>query len=156
VVGGTANPAEWTLTSTGPTPGISGPSGSAAVTGVRVAPGSYTLSETGPAGHAASPVTCTGATVSGTTLTVPAGANVTCTFTNTATHPIVLTKVWQDAPPGDAVDLAIHDGSATGTGSSTAPATTTDATLTAVAGDTVTLTEAFTIGNAANYTPTLA
>src|SRR5262249_37740515 len=97
VVGGTADPAQWTLTARGPTPGISGPSGSAAVTGVRVAPGTYTLSETGPAGHAPSPVTCTGATVSGTTVTVPAQANVTCTFTNRATHPIVLTKVWQDA-----------------------------------------------------------
>ncbi|HKE71996.1 MAG TPA: hypothetical protein VKB57_00165 [Acidimicrobiales bacterium] len=155
VVGGTAPPVAWILTATGPTPGITGPTGAAAVTGVRVVPGTYTLSETGPDDHQLS-VTCTGATVSGTTVTVPAQADVTCTFTNTATHPIVLTKLWRDAVPGDTVDLTIGAGGATGTGSSTAPATTSDATLTAAAGDTVTLGEAFTTGTAANYASTLA
>jgi hypothetical protein len=157
VVGGTASPAQWTLTATGPTPGISGPSGSAAVTGVRVEPGSYTLTESGGAsGYQQTSLSCTGATLSGNTVTVTLGANVTCTFTNTAIHPVVLTKVWHDAIPGNTVSLEIHDGSNVGTGSSTAPATTTDATLSSLTGDTVTLTEAFTVGSATHYTSTLA
>ena len=80
---------------------------------------------------------------------------MTCTFTNTASHPVVLTKTWVNGIAGDSVDLTITDGTATATGSSTAPATTSDATLPALAGDTVALAETFTTGNPANYATTL-
>ena len=80
---------------------------------------------------------------------------MTCTFTNTAAHPVVLTKAWQDAIAGDTVGLQITNGAATATGTSTAPATTTDATLTALAGDTVALAETFTTGDPARYATTL-
>ena len=48
--GGTAVATEWTLTATGPTAGVSGPTGDPAVTGVPVSAGSYDLSESGPVG----------------------------------------------------------------------------------------------------------
>lgn len=81
--GGTATPASWTLTATGPTP-LTGVSGSAAVTAVPVAPGRYALSESGPPGYTASAWRCTGGTVGEGTVTVPANVDVTCTITNTA------------------------------------------------------------------------
>jgi hypothetical protein len=157
VVGGSASPEQWTLSAAGPTPGISGPTGSPPVTGVRVEPGTYTLTESGgPSAYQQTSLTCSGAVLTGNAVTVDLHANVTCTFTNTATHPVVLTKVWRSPIPGDTVSLEIHDGSNLASGSSTAPSTTTDATLTTLTGDTVTLTEAFTVGSAANYMSTLA
>ena len=48
--GGTALDTAWTLTATGPTAGVSGPTGDPAVTGVPVSAGSYVLSESGPVG----------------------------------------------------------------------------------------------------------
>jgi hypothetical protein len=158
VVGGVAIPVNWTLTAKGPTPGISGPSGSAAVTRVRVTPGTYTLSESaGPSDYRQTSLTCTGGVLAGSTVTVALHDNVICTFTNTAIHPVVLTKTWQNAIPGDTVSLSIRDGANIGTpGSSTAGGTTTDATLTGLAGDTISLTETFTTGTAANYTSALA
>ena len=44
--GGTAVPTDWTLTANGPTTGVSGPVGDAAVTNAPVHVGDYTLSET--------------------------------------------------------------------------------------------------------------
>ncbi|MBW9208018.1 hypothetical protein KV097_18925, partial [Mumia sp. zg.B17] len=80
--GGSAVATEWTLSADGPTP-ISGATGSDAVTGATVEAGEYDLSEVdGPAGYAASDWTCTGATVTGATVAVPNGADVTCTITN--------------------------------------------------------------------------
>ncbi|MBW9211784.1 hypothetical protein KV100_19210, partial [Mumia sp. zg.B21] len=80
--GGSAEATEWTLSADGPTP-ISGATGSDAVTGATVEAGEYDLSEVdGPAGYAASDWTCTGATVTGATVAVPNGADVTCTITN--------------------------------------------------------------------------
>ena len=155
VVGGTAEPDQWTLSASGPT-NVSGPGNSAAVTRVHVAPGQYALSENGPASYRQTSLTCTPKAASGSTVTLAVGDNVTCTFTNTAAHPVVLTKVWQNAIPGNAVDLTITDGGATGTGSSTAPSTTTNATLQVVAFDTVALAETFTTGNPAHYSSTLA
>jgi len=80
----------WTLQASGPTT-ISGATGSASVTNVTVSPGTYTLSESGPAGG--SPTTFTagtyscvrngGAPVSGDTVTISAGDDVTCTILNT-------------------------------------------------------------------------
>ncbi|CAL8975928.1 hypothetical protein PROP_01801 [Propionicimonas sp. T2.31MG-18] len=82
-----ATPADWTLSATG-TSSISGASGSAAVTSRTVIAGSYSLAEV-----AANPATtagyvqdgawtCTGGTLSGTSLTLAAGQSATCTVRN--------------------------------------------------------------------------
>jgi len=84
--GGTYEPSDWTLTAAGPTV-VSGASGSEAVTSAPVAIGDYVLSEEGPAGYTADPWTCTGGTLEGSTVTVPLGAEVTCTILNTAQQP---------------------------------------------------------------------
>ena len=81
--GGDADPADWTLQAAGPQT-ISGPAGSGAVTGAKVAPGTYLLSELdGPDGYSPSAWSCTGATVSGNAVTLVAGATVSCGITNT-------------------------------------------------------------------------
>ena len=56
--GGTAAAEDWTLSATGPET-ISGATGSPEVTEAEVSVGPYTLSETGPAGYAASDWVCT-------------------------------------------------------------------------------------------------
>ncbi len=86
--GGTAVPADWTLSADGPTP-ISGSSGSPAVTRATVTAGTYELSEAdGPTGYTASAWMCTGGTAStGTAVTVAVGNSATCTITNTAVAP---------------------------------------------------------------------
>ena len=84
--GGTAGATDWTLTADGPTAGVSGPTGSADVTGVAVSAGVYALSEAGgPSGYSPSAWTCTGGTVTGSEVTVANGEDVTCTVTNTFT-----------------------------------------------------------------------
>ena len=81
--GGDADPIDWTLEAAGPQT-ISGPDGSAAVTGAQVAPGTYALTElNGPGGYSPSAWSCTGATVSGSAVTLVAGATVSCGITNT-------------------------------------------------------------------------
>lgn len=75
-------PADFTLTDTGPTT-VSGPGNSPEVTNQPIQVGTYTLSESGPAGYQAS-WQCTGAILSGTTLTVEPGQSVYCVVTNTA------------------------------------------------------------------------
>ncbi|WP_344802490.1 hypothetical protein [Microlunatus ginsengisoli] len=94
--GGTARPADWTLTATGPTT-ISGHTGDPAVTGAAVDAGSYTLSETGPAGYAGS-WSCTPDTLTGSTVVVANGADVTCTATNDdrAAHLTLIAHVVND------------------------------------------------------------
>ncbi|MCE1177668.1 MAG: DUF11 domain-containing protein, partial [Micrococcales bacterium] len=79
---GTSVPTDWTLTATGPTSGVSGATDSPAVTGVTVNAGDYTLSESGPAGYTGSAWSCTGGTVTGSTVTVPNGGDVTCRIVN--------------------------------------------------------------------------
>jgi fimbrial isopeptide formation D2 family protein len=79
--GGTASPTAWTLTATGPTP-ISGVTGSAEVTGAPVTAGTYTLSETGPAGYTPGAWTCSAGTLTGSSLVLPVGVNATCTIVN--------------------------------------------------------------------------
>ncbi len=81
--GRTAVPSDWTLSAAGPAP-VSGPGNSPAVTDQPVDPGSYELSEAGPAGYDASSWVCQGGTLSGSTVQVPPAADVTCTITNTA------------------------------------------------------------------------
>ncbi|MBD7982622.1 VWA domain-containing protein, partial [Oerskovia merdavium] len=85
--GGTYEPSDWTLTAAGPTTGVSGASGSDAVTSVPVAIGDYELSEEGPAGYTAGAWTCTGGTFEGSTVSVALGDDVTCTILNTAQQP---------------------------------------------------------------------
>ncbi len=83
VVGGDADPGDWTLTATGPTT-VSGTSGSDAVTGRPVPPGDYTLTESGgPDGYEAGDWTCTGAPVTDGVVTVADGDDVVCTIVNT-------------------------------------------------------------------------
>jgi uncharacterized protein YegL len=91
--GGTAAPQAWTLTATGPTP-ISGTTGSTAVTNATVTPGTYTLSETGPAGYTASAWSCTGVTPVGNQITLASGGSATCTIANDD-QPATLTLVKQ-------------------------------------------------------------
>ena len=84
VQGGSAVPSDWTLTATGPT-GISGPSGSNAVTDHTVEAGDYALTESGgPDGYTPGAWTCTGGALTGSTVTVTGGADVVCTIVNTA------------------------------------------------------------------------
>ena len=86
--GATSPATAWTLTATGPTTGVTGATGSAAVTDAVVSAGSYTLAESGgPAGYAESAWSCTGGTVTGASVVVPNGGDVTCTITNTAEQP---------------------------------------------------------------------
>ncbi|MFJ4166521.1 SpaA isopeptide-forming pilin-related protein [Microbacterium sp. NPDC089698] len=80
--GGGSVVSDWTLTATG-AQAITGKTGDPSVTGAVVAPGTYALTESGsPAGYAAGAWTCTGATVSGSSVTVAANANAVCTITN--------------------------------------------------------------------------
>ena len=87
---GAADPGAWTLTATGPTP-VTGAGNSVAVTNQVVTPGTYSLSESGgPAGFAAGTSwTCTGTIngastpVVGTSVTLVAGDDATCTIVNT-------------------------------------------------------------------------
>ena len=81
VVGGTDLPTAWTLTAAGPTT-ITGRTGQPAVTAAQVPAGTFTLSETGPSNYNASPWSCTSGG-SGATVTVTAGATITCTIVNT-------------------------------------------------------------------------
>ena len=90
--GGDADPIDWTLQAAGPQT-ISGTDGSAAVTGAKVAPGTYQLSElNGPNGYSASAWSCSGASVSGSSVTLVAGAIVNCGITNTELGVPVLTQ----------------------------------------------------------------
>ncbi len=107
-----------------------------------------------------------GATLPNTgTTTFAPGVNDTSLANNssTSTTPVVravnLTKVWSAAPAGNAVSLAISgtNVSSAVAGTSTAPATTTAASaVVGGPGGTVTLTESFTSGAAANYRTSLA
>ena len=78
--GGTAQPAEWTLSATGPTR-ISGHTGDPSVTDAEVNAGTYTLGQTGPPGYAGH-WACSPDTLTGSTMVVANGADVTCTATN--------------------------------------------------------------------------
>ncbi|KRG71971.1 DUF7507 domain-containing protein [Pseudoxanthomonas dokdonensis] len=85
---------------------------------------------------------------------------VSCSTSNPVARAVSLDKTWTDAAAGDTVSLAIAGDAAEvidiTAGTSTAPATTTVATANAVGGSTVTVTEAFGTGAAANYDTTLS
>lgn len=82
--GGSQPATAWTLRAAGPTT-ISGPTGSSAVTSAAVAPGTYTLSETGPPGYEASLYSCVkngAAAVLANSITLALGDTAVCTVTN--------------------------------------------------------------------------
>lgn len=82
--GGTEQAAAWTLSATdGGATTISGVTGTPGVTSFPVPPGTYTLSQTGPAGYTAGGWDCgTGNPVTSSQVTIAAGTAVTCTITN--------------------------------------------------------------------------
>ena len=95
--------------------------------------------------------TGTGYTVSSTT-SCGGAARTASTYTITDNDsPVVLAKNWTNGIAGDAVSLAIAGGLLPTAGSSTVGGSTTNATTVAVPGSTLTLTEAFIAGAAANY-----
>lgn len=69
--------------------------------------------------------------------------------------PVVLAKNWTNGIAGDAVSLSIAGGVLPTAGSSTVGGAASNATAIANPGSTLTLTEAYTAGNAANYTSSL-
>ena len=83
--GGNAQPTDWTLSASGPTP-ISGTSGSQAVSSVAVDLGTYTLSESsGPNGYTGGTYSCVnngGQPVVSNTISLVPGDNAVCTITN--------------------------------------------------------------------------
>jgi Prealbumin-like fold domain len=86
---GSAEPDDWTLSASGPTP-ISGATGDEAITERLVDPGGYTLSESdGPDGYTASDWSCESAdgalTVEDGEVDLVRGADVTCVIVNTDT-----------------------------------------------------------------------
>ncbi|MDR0848803.1 MAG: DUF11 domain-containing protein [Propionibacteriaceae bacterium] len=107
VNGGTALPTDWSLTATGPDT-VTGLSGDAAVTGVDVDPGAYTLSEgLGPQWYdlvgwvCVDPNSSSWSMSGADTLTLAYGDSVTCTATNTYNPPtpvLTLVKVVDGGP----------------------------------------------------------
>ncbi|WP_168209186.1 collagen-binding domain-containing protein [Agromyces intestinalis] len=86
VVGGTASQGDWQLTAEGDTITITGATGDDTVTDAIVDPGTYLLSESGPAGYAPSGWVCVGATAfTSTSVTLEAGDDAVCTIVNTLT-----------------------------------------------------------------------
>ena len=85
--GATADAGDWTLSAAGPTP-VSGTGDSPTIVDQTVNAGNYALSESaGPAGYTPSAWSCTGGTLTGSSVAVPIGGDVTCTITNTAQQP---------------------------------------------------------------------
>ena len=74
--GGTAAPTDWTLTAVGYDPGSPDA-------------GTYSLSESGPAGYTLKSLTCSNATGEVTSVTLGLGEDVTCTFVNDDNPPAV-------------------------------------------------------------------
>jgi hypothetical protein len=88
--GGTAVPNNWTLSATAPAPNdgrnFSNAGGSGAFQTVFAGAG-YALAETAVAGYAAGSWSCDGGSLSGSTVTLSIGQNVTCTITNNDVAP---------------------------------------------------------------------
>lgn len=99
--------------------------------------------------------TGTGYTVSSTT-SCGGAARTASTYTITDNDsPVVLAKNWTNGIAGDTVSLAIAGGALATAGTSTVGGSTSNATTVAAPGSTLTLTEAFTAGTAANYNNSL-
>ncbi len=147
--GGTAKASDWTLTGAGPTP-ISGATGSPAVTNAPVKVGTYTLSESGPGGYTAGNWSCTGATITGATITLAEGHNVTCTINNddNAAHLTLVKTVTNDnGGTAKATDWTLTAAGPTPITGTTGSTTVTKATVDA---GTYTLSEG---GGPTGYTP---
>ena len=85
--GGTATPADWTLSADGPTP-IHGTTGTDDVTHATVDAGTYALHEGGgPKGYVASAWSCTGGTQDGDHIALGPGQDATCEITNSDRAP---------------------------------------------------------------------
>jgi hypothetical protein len=97
--GRTAVATDFTLTATGPTP-ISGAGQVASGPGFLA--GTYTLSETGPAGYTPGPWTCTGGAQSGSQITLAPADSAVCEITNDDV-PIPPNTVRLQSDPGDFV-----------------------------------------------------
>lgn len=96
-----------------------------------------------------------GYTVSSTT-SCGGAARTASTYTITDNDsPVVLAKNWTNGIAGDTVSLAIAGGALATAGTSTVGGSTSNATTVAAPGSTLTLTEAFTAGTAANYNNSL-
>jgi hypothetical protein len=76
--GGTAQETDFLLSATSATDSLSGPGGASGP----VDAGTYTLSETGPDGYAASAWVCTGGTQNGNHITIDVGQSASCVITN--------------------------------------------------------------------------
>ncbi|MFK4790722.1 hypothetical protein [Microbacterium sp. ZW T5_56] len=140
--GGQELPTAWTLTATGPTTGVTGVTGDAAITNTPVTAGAYILSESGPSGYAASAWTCEGGTpVLGVVIVIPNGTNVTCTIVNDDIAPrLTLVK---EVVNDDGGTMTVADWTLSATGPSTATGVTGEDTITnaAVLAGTYALTE---------------
>ena len=106
--GGAAQADDWTLTASGPTPGITGSHGDAAITAIEVSAGVYELSESGgPSGYSASTWVCTAGQLQGSTLTLANGVSAVCTITNDDAAPnITLLKTVVNDNGGTQLDTA--------------------------------------------------
>jgi hypothetical protein len=93
----------------------------------------------------------TGYTVSSTSTCGGAARTASTYMITDNDSPVVLAKNWVTGIVGDAVSLAITGGAAASAGSSTVGGAATNATAVAIPGTTLTLTEAYTSGSAANY-----
>ncbi len=94
--GGNAVPGDWTLSASGQGIGISGQSGTPAVTNATVKATTYLLAESGgPSGYSASPWSCDTAAVAGNQVTLAPGQTAACAIRNaynaaSATSPVFL------------------------------------------------------------------
>ena len=79
--GGTAAASDWTLEAN-TAGGAAELSGTTGVTSSALTAGSYELSESGPAGYTQTRLDCNSGVLTGATLTLASGDNVTCTFYN--------------------------------------------------------------------------
>ena len=108
--GGTATADMWTLNAACSTSATCGTANQSGVGGFskNVSPGSYALSQTGGApGYTTGPWSCTGGTVSGNTVTLGYGQNVTCSITD-------------DDQPGTLIVKKVVDNTSGGTKTATA------------------------------------
>lgn len=100
---GDAVPRDWTLTAQGPTP-ITGKTNDPSITGANVQVGDYDLSEVGTeTGYTASAWTCDGGQLTGSTVTLAEGDDVTCQITNTATDSTWTVEKASSPPSGSTV-----------------------------------------------------
>ncbi len=105
---------------------------------------------------------CTGNTnpLSGNSLTIAVtDINIVCTITNTRKQAtLTLKKTWVIGKPGDTATVSssgFTNNATSGASVSTGNNTTTGASVTVFAGESGTISEAFTVGSASNYRVTL-